>query len=42
MASNSDKRFIVVTALSEVQVGSHYFQGSDGGIPDKAGLGFES
>lgn len=42
MASNSDKRFLIVaTALNEVQFGSHYLKGSDGGIPDKAGSGLD-
>jgi hypothetical protein len=40
MASESDKRFMIIaTALGEVQIGSHYLQGSDGAIPGESGSG---
>lgn len=40
MASNDEKRFLIIlTALSQMQVGSHYLTGADGAIPGVTGSG---
>lgn len=40
MASESEKRFLIIlTALNEVLLGSHYLKGADGAIPNQPGSG---